>query len=129
MWKRAALLGSFAALTLCNPASSSAAVWRAFAAAAAAAAASSTDTAPVERVQYYYDSVGCCNHAWFPRPCCYRPWVPRPVDCCRPYYPRPCCYNRPLYYYGDNFAPYGYNWYRYDAGYYGYGYGYGYDGF
>jgi hypothetical protein len=124
MWKRAALLGFIAALTICNPASSSAAVWGAFAAAAAAATAVSPEPTPVERVQYYYpDAVGCCYHRpWFPRPCCQRQWIPRPVDCCRPYYPRPCCYHRPLYYYGDSFAPYGYNWYRYEAG-------YGYDGY
>jgi len=61
----------------------------------------------------------CCQQRWFiPRPvfCCERPFFPRPAFCCddRPFFPRPYGYGRPLYYYGDRFAPWGYNW---NAGY------------
>ncbi len=120
MWKRVALLGTIAALMAWNPSKSSAAVWGAYALGAAAADAGLTELGPLEHVQY--DPVGCCFRPYYPRPCC-RPYYPRPIGCCyRPYYPRPCCYNRPLYYYGDSFVPWGYNWYRYEAG-------YGYDGY
>jgi hypothetical protein len=73
-----------------------------------------------------------------PRPYPY-PYYRRPAVCCRPI-PRPapvvCCsygsygyyggsyyrpWRRPLYYYGDSYAPYGYH---YDAGYTDAGYGY-----
>jgi hypothetical protein len=125
MSKRVALLGAIAALTIWNPSTSVAQSWG--------------------------GSQGCCGitvtvagipgpYPYYPRPCC-RPYYPRPIACCRPYYPRPvwCCnrpypyyssypyYGRPPYYYGDNFAPYAYNWNRYDVGYNGAGYGYGSD--
>jgi hypothetical protein len=116
MVKRVALLGAIAALTIWNPSNSVAQSW---------GGVTVTVSLPAP-------------YPYRPRPtwCC-RPYYPRPTWCCRPYYPRPvwCCrrpyysgYPRPLYYYGDNFAPYGYNWNRYDSGYYGYyndvGYGY-----
>jgi hypothetical protein len=110
MWKRVALLGSIAALIVANPSSSFAGIWATFAAAAAVATAGLPGPGPFEPVQYYY-----------PRP--YRPYFWRPY---RGYYPRPSLsyylprpYYRPLFFYGDSFAPYGYNWYA----------GYGYDGF
>ncbi len=108
MLKRIALLGAMAALTIVKPSNAVAQRW----------------------------DDGCCQERWFiPRPvfCCERPFIPRPVFCCeRPFFPRPafCCedrpffprpYGRPLYYYGDRFAPYGYNW---NVGYTDPGYGY-----
>jgi hypothetical protein len=130
MWKRVALLGTIAALTISNPSGSFAAVWGAFAVAAAAATGGLPESGPLEPIQYY--PAGCCNYHPRPAPCCARPYYPRPC-CARPYYPRPCCYGasyrpyyrpyyRPPYFYGDSFAPYAYNPYRYDAG-------YGYDGY
>ena len=116
MLRRVALLGAIAATTIWNPSHSIAQTW---------------------------DGGwgnGCCGAitvtVGFPRQhfCC-RPFIPRPSFCCHPFVPRPvwCCNNRwhpywgrPLYYYGDRFAPFGYNWNAgYDAG-YGYA-GYGYD--
>ncbi len=120
MLKRVALLGAIAALTIWNPSNSAAQGWGGV-----------TVTVAGFPGPYPYR----------PRPWCCRPYYPRPVWCCnRPYrysypYPYPY-YARPQYYYGDSFAPYGYNWNRYDAGYnwnrndVGYndaGYGYGND--
>jgi hypothetical protein len=136
MLKRFALLGSMAVLTIGSASSADAAVF----AAAAAAVASASGPGFVETVQYYpsqYYPSHCCLPPRPPRPilCCHRP---RPIICC--VRPRPWCCNagyggyagyggRPPYFYGDNFAPYAYNPYRYDAGYDGYGdYGYGDDG-
>jgi hypothetical protein len=110
MLKRIALLGAMAALTIVKPSSAAAQGW---------------------------DGWGgdCCERRFIPRPifCCERPFIPRPIFCCeRPFIPRPvfCCddqrffprpFGRPLYYYGDRFAPYGYNW---NVGYSDGGYGY-----
>ncbi len=102
MLKRVALLGAMAALTVWNPTISVAQGW----------GGGVTVTVAGFPGPYPYR----------PRPWCCRPYVPRPTWCCRPYIPRPvwCCnrpypyyygyYGRPLYYYGDRFAPYGYNW-------------------
>jgi len=119
MLKRVAILGAIAALTIWNPPNCVAQGWGGV-------------TVTV---------------AGFPGPYPYRarPYYARPAWCCRPYYPRPvwCCnrpyaypyaysnpypyYGRPPYYYGDSFAPYAYNWNRYDAGYNYNGYGAGYN--
>lgn len=122
MLKRVALLGAIAALTIWNPSRSVAQAW-----------------------DGGWDGAGWGGNGWgggavtvtvgfpgFRRPFCCRPHIPRPVFCCRPVPPRPvwCCenrafpyyYRRPPYYYGDSFAPYGYNW---NAGYTEAGYGYG----
>jgi hypothetical protein len=124
MLKRVALLGAIAALTIGNPARAAAQAW--------------------DGAGYGYDGAGydggrwggggCCvtvtvRVAIRPRPWCCHPVPPRPVVCCRPYVPpRPvlCCnnypyYGRPLYYYGDRFAAYGYNPYAgyNDTSYYG----------
>jgi hypothetical protein len=74
----------------------------------------------------------CCERRFFPRRvfCCEEPRVfccddrrffPRQEFCCddRRFFPRP--FGRPPYYYGDRFAPYGYNW---NAGYTDAGYDY-----
>jgi hypothetical protein len=117
MLKRVAFLGAIAALTIWNPSHSVAQTW---------------DGGTWGGGGW---GGGCCGAititVGFPRPrfCC-RPFIPRPTFCCRPFIPRPvwCCnngpypyYGRPLYYYGDRFAPYGYNW---NAGYTEAGYGY-----
>jgi hypothetical protein len=117
MLKRIALLVAMAALTIVKPSNAVAQGW----------------------------DGGCCERRFFPRPvfCCERPFIPRPVFCCerpfipgpvfgceeprvfccedRPFFPRSYGYGRPLYYYGDRFAPYGYNW---NAGYADASYGY-----
>lgn len=109
MWKRVAFLGAMAALTIWNPSNAVAQVW---------------------------DGGGAITvNVGFPFPhrrdfCCERRFFPRRVFCCeerreefccddRRFFPRP--FGRPPYYYGDSFAPYGYNW---NAGYTDAGYGY-----
>jgi hypothetical protein len=120
MLKRVALLGSIAALTISNPSNSVAAVWG-----AGSLAVAVTEGLPpaLERVQFFDD------------PCCGFP-IRRPVVCCRPFlrpivivrpvvFPRPrpvafCCrpffhrfhhraFARPPFFWGQNFAPWGFN--------------------
>ena len=109
MLKRTALLGAMAALTIVKPSNAVAQGW---------------DGGCCER-RFFPRPVFCCERPFIPRPvfCCERPFIPRPVFCCedRPFFSRPYGYGRPLYYYGDRFAPYGYNW---NAGYADAGYGY-----
>jgi hypothetical protein len=115
MLKRVALLGALAALTIVKPSNAVAQGW---------------DGWCCER-PFIPRPVFCCERPFIPRPvfCCERPFIPRPVFCCeeprvfccddRRFFPRP--FGRPLYYYGDRFAPYGYNW---NGGYTDGGYGY-----
>jgi hypothetical protein len=134
MLKRVALFGAIAALTIWNPSHSVAQAWD----------GAGWDGAGSGGGDGW--GRGCCGAITVtvgfprPRPFCCRPFIPRPAFCCRPVPPRPvwCCnrpysnYGRPLYYYGDRFAPYGYNW---NSGYGNSGYansgyteaGYGYD--
>jgi hypothetical protein len=98
MLKRIALLGAMAALTIVKPSNAVAQGWD-----------------------------GCCGNAGFSFPhCCERPFFPRSIFWSddRPFFPGP--YGRPLYYYGDRFAPWGYNW---NAGYTDPRYGYYYPGY
>ena len=82
-----------------------------------------------EERRFFPRPIFCCERPFIPRPifCCERPFIPRPVFCCedRPFFHRPYGYGRPLYYYGDRFAPYAYNW---NAGYNDAGYGYDWNG-
>jgi hypothetical protein len=108
MLKRVALIGAIAALTIGNPSNSMAQNWggRGPGAVSVTVGFPQPIPAPVFRR---------------PISCCFRP---RPIECCccnRPLFPRP--YRWPPYFYGDYFAPYVYNWNRYDADYDG-----GYDG-
>jgi hypothetical protein len=147
MWKRVALLAAIAALTVVKPSTSVAQAWDGGGWDGAGWDGAGWDGAgwggggwggfgggavtvtvgfPQRR------PFPCCERRFIPRPtvCCERPFIPRPIVCCeRPFIPRPvfCCerrffrpFVRPPYYYGDNFAPYAYNW----NGGYGYG-GYG----
>jgi hypothetical protein len=114
MLKRVALLGAIAALTIWNPARSVAQTWD----------GAGYDGAGYDGVGYDGGrwGGGCCITVTVrvhvrPRPWCCRPIPPRPIICCHPVPPRPvwCCnsrpyvYGRPPYFYGDRFAPYGYN--------------------
>jgi hypothetical protein len=131
MWKRVALLGTLAALTtIAGPSHSFAQAWDGgWGGGWGGGGVTVTVTGfpgPIPR-----RPVPCCERRFIPRPvvCCERPFIPRPVVCCdRPIPPRPvlCCDRgyfprpfRPPYFYGDYFAPYAYNWNRYD-GYDGY---------
>jgi hypothetical protein len=113
MLKRIALLGAMAALTIVKPSNAVAQGW---------------DGCCGITVNVGFPFSHCCERRFFPRPvfCCEEPRV----FCCdfrrpvfwgedRPFFPR--AYGRPLYYYGDRFAPWGYNW---NAGYTDDGYGY-----
>ena len=67
--------------------------------------------------RFFPRRVDCCERRFFPSrvDCCEeRRFFPSRVDCCeeRRFFPR--AVGRPPYYYGDSFAPYGYNW---NAGY------------
>lgn len=115
MLKRIARLGAIAALTIGSPSHSKAQDWGGWGGWGGGVTVNVGFPGP---------------RPFFPRPFCCRPRILRPDFCCRPFIPRPvfCCnrpflrpWPRPIYYYGDNFAPWGYNWeagYS-DAGYYG----------
>ena len=105
MLKRVALLGASAALALANPSRSVAQNWDGWGGGWGGGVTVNVGFPSFPRPAF------CCRPR-FPRPfiCC-RPFIPRPVVCCRPFF-RP--WGRPLYFYGDSFAPYGYN---YNAGY------------
>jgi hypothetical protein len=143
MLKRIALLGAMAALTIWNPSNAAAQGWEGGAGGWGGVTVTVTGfpgpfqhRRPVRCCErpFIPRPVFCCERPFIPRPvsCCERPFIPRPVSCCeRPFIPRPvsCCerrffprpFDRPPYFYGDNFAPYGYNW---NAGYTDAGYGY-----
>jgi hypothetical protein len=131
MLKRVALLGAIAALTIGNPVRSVAQTWDGAGWDGAGWDGGSWDGAGWDGGRW---GGGCCvtvavRVAIRPRPWCCRRIPPRPIVCCRPLIPRPticcrpvipprpvlCCnrpypyYGRPLYYYGDSFAPFGYN--------------------
>jgi len=132
MLKRIALLGAMAALAIVKPSNAVAQGWDGWGGGIVV-----NVRVPFPRRDF------CCERRFIPRRvfCCERPFIPRPVFCCddRRFFPRTYGYGygygRPPYYYGDRFAPYGYNWnggYN-DAGYGydgngGYDAGYGYDG-
>jgi hypothetical protein len=132
MLKRVALLGAIAALAIGNPARSVAQAWDGAGWEGAGSDGAGWDGGRWDGGRW---GGGCCitvavRVAIRPRPFCCRPIPPRPIVCCRPFVPpRPvwCCnrpypyYGRPLYYYGDSFAPYGYNP---NAGYTGASYAY-----
>jgi hypothetical protein len=146
MLKRVALLGAIAALTIGNPSNSVAQGWDGGGGCCGITVTVTGFPRPdfcCER-RFFPRRVFCCERRFFPRRdiCCERRFFPRPVFCCEPerrFFPRPafCCeperrffarpFDRPPYYYGDSFAPYAYNWNRYDAGYSEAGYGYGSD--
>jgi hypothetical protein len=124
MWKRVALLAAIAALTVVKPSNSVAQTWDGgdgfggfdgidgfdgFGRGAVTVTVSFPHRRPFR----------CCERPFFPRRvfCCERPFIPRPVFCCERRFFRP--FARPPYYYGDNFAPYAYNWNA----------GYGYEGY
>jgi hypothetical protein len=124
MLKPVALLGAIAALALWNPANSVAQEWGGDGGGwdgggwrgggcCGVTVTVSTFPAPFRR------PVRCCARPFIPRPafCCERPFIPRPTFCCERRFFRP--FFRPPYFYGDNFAPYAYNWNA----------GYGYDGY
>jgi hypothetical protein len=99
MLKRVALLGAIAALTSGNPSNAVAQGW----------GGSGWGGGVTVTVSGFPGPYPYYRRPYYPRPCCYRPYIPRRVWCCHsPYYARP--YYRPPYFYGDNFAPYGYNW-------------------
>jgi hypothetical protein len=130
MPKRVAIFGAIAALTIASPSHAVAQDWAGW--------GGGWGGGVTVNVAFPGPRPFFCCRPRIPRPivCC-RPFIPRPIVCCRPFIPRPvvCCrplyrpWARPLYYYGDGFAPYGYH---YDAGYPGAGYdgyadaGYGY---
>lgn len=96
MWKRFALLGSIAALTITSASSAGAQVWGPgpWGGWGPGGVTVTVSTFPAP---------------FFPRrrPCCFRPLPPRPVFCCyRRWYAHP--YYRPPYWYGDNFVPFAY---------------------
>jgi hypothetical protein len=115
MWKRVALLGAIAALTVMKPSNSVAQAWDGWDGVGGDGFGGGAVTITVG---FPHRRFPCCERPFFPRRvfCCERPFIPRPVFCCERRFFRP--FVRPPYYYGDNFAPYAYNWNA----------GYGYDG-
>jgi hypothetical protein len=123
MLKRVAFLGAMAALTIWNPSNAVAQSWDG----GGCCGITVNVSFPFAHRRDF-----CCERRFFPRRvfCCEdrrefccddRRFFPRRVFCCddRRFFPRP--FGRPLYYYGDSFAPFGYNW---NAGYTDAGYGY-----
>jgi hypothetical protein len=140
MLKRVALLGAIAALSIAGPSHSVAQEWGGWGGGVGGVTVHVGFPAfprrdfccrpriprpPIDCCRVFQRPIDCCRVIQRPIACC-RPF-PRRVECCdSPYYPyRPIYrqWSRPLYYYGDRFAPYGYH---YDAAYPDGGDGYGY---
>jgi hypothetical protein len=134
MWKRVALLAAIAALAIWNPAGVVAQEWAGWDGGGWDGGRFDRGGCCISVTVRVHVRPRCCRPPIPPRPiaCCERPFIPpRPIVCCeRPFIPQPvvCCdrfprtFARPPYFYGDHFAPYVYNWNRYDGadGYDGY---------